>query len=109
MKEHEKKTTPVGDAGSVLSSLGDHGFDLELNLCGLAWPDAEVELERLLSEPQRGLRVGVRLDPPAGDGAESLFQPVGRRLLAAMKSHCIRECRPFAPETAAIGFVFTFA
>lgn len=109
MKEHETDAAPAGDATHVLSSLGDHGFDLELNLCGLAWPEAESALERLLGEPQRGLRVGVRIDPPDGGGAESLFQPVGRRLLAAMKTQRIRECRPFAPEVQGIGFVFTFA
>jgi len=109
MHEHDHDSTSPKDADRVLAALGEHGFDLALDLCGLSDEEARDKLEQVLGEPQRGLRVAVKLDPPAGNGAESLFQPVGRRLLEAMRARIVQDCRPFSPEEHGIGFVFTFA
>lgn len=109
MDEHTLETPPEMTADPIFAAFETQGFDLELNLRGLTREAAEARLAQMLQEPQRGLRVAVLLDPPSGDGAESLFQPVGRKLLAAMRAQQLRSCRPYSPEEPGIGFVFEFA
>ena len=70
--------------------------DAELDLRGLRAEQAVAEVERLLEAgPERGARVfRVRFDPPDRAGAETLFLPVGRHLLAARRAGRLARCLP---------------
>lgn len=76
-----------------------------LDLRGLSLEAAEAELKFLLAAPRRtGLRVAILFDPARPGGGETLFQPIGRRLVAARRAGLIRDARPIQPGEVA-GFL----
>ena len=76
--------------------------EYELNLCGLDRLHAEASVERMLERSRfRPLRsVIVRIDKASATSGETLFQPLGRQLVAAMKAKIVSRCRPL-PEGSA--------
>jgi len=80
--------------------------DYELDLTGLDQAHALASIERMVErqrfrdEPRE---VVIRLDPATATSGETLFQPVGRALLAIMKQGHISTCRPL-PVTEGAGF-----
>ena len=78
--------------------------DYELDLTGVDAEHARVAIERML-ERQRFREaprsVVIRIDPAGPDSGETLFQPVGRQLVAAMKQGLISRCWPLAPKDGA--------
>ncbi|MBT5051365.1 MAG: hypothetical protein HOM58_22920 [Rhodospirillaceae bacterium] len=73
--------------------------EYELDLQGLDWPHAEASIERMLERsrfrPPRD--VVIRIDPATATSGETLFQPVGRQLVDAIKAKTVARCRPL-PE-----------
>ena len=80
------------------------GAHYELDLTGVTLDHARQAIERML-ERQRfrddERSVVVRLDRASETSGETLFQPVGRLLLAAMKKGRIGRCRPLPLEQGA--------
>ena len=76
--------------------------EYELDLCGLDRLHAEASVERMLERsrfrPSRS--VIVRMDKASATSGETLFQPIGRQLVAAMKADIVSRCRPL-PEGSA--------
>ena len=76
--------------------------EYELDLCGLDFPHAEASIDRMLERsrfrPPRS--VVIRIDKASATSGETLFQPVGRQLIEAMKGGVISRCRPL-PEGSA--------
>ena len=70
--------------------------ETELDLRGLPASEAMSQVEALLqaTEADRPASVLIRFDPARGDGRETLFLPLGRRLLAARKAGQLRSCLP---------------
>ena len=85
--------------------IGGHGeAEYELDLTGVGREHARLAIERMLErqrfrEEPRSVR--VCLDPAGPTSGETLFQPVGRQLLEAMKRGLIARCAPLAPEKRA--------
>lgn len=73
--------------------------EYELDLTGLDWPHSEASIQRML-ERQRfrteSRDVVIRIDPAGPDSGQTLFQPVGRMLLQALKAGHVSHCRPLA-------------
>lgn len=70
-----------------------------LALNGLSSAEALERLEQaIVRVREHGYPDGVvvTFDAPAGDGRETLFQPVGRRLLEARRAGLIAKCLPLA-------------
>lgn len=63
-------------------------------------------LERSRFVPPRS--VAIRIAPPAGDGRETLFQPVGRALLDARRNGLILRLTPL-PDHDGLGFFVQLA
>jgi len=84
-----------------LTGLRDSA-EYELDLCGLDRLHAEASVERMLERsrfrPPRS--VIIRIDKASATSGETLFQPIGRQLVAAMKADLVRRCRPL-PEGSA--------
>lgn len=85
--------------------FGDgRGAEYELDLTGVTLAHAEQAIERMI-ERQRfrdgGRSVVIRFDPASETSGETLFQPVGRQLLAAMKKGVISRCRPLPQDQGA--------
>lgn len=71
-------------------------------------PDETVELgrlsaeralprvQRLIDEAPAGYRYCLRFAPPAGDGSETLFQPLGRFLLEQRRKGRLARCLPMS-------------
>ena len=76
--------------------------EYELDLCGLDRLHAEASVERMLERsrfrPSRS--VIVRIDKASATSGETLFQPIGRQLVAAMRADVVSRCRPL-PEGSA--------
>lgn len=72
--------------------------EAELDLRGLPAHEALDQVESLLQAgaDHQPSRVLIRFDPARGDGRETLFLPLGRRLLAARKAGQLRSCLPIA-------------
>lgn len=89
----------------------DGPADYELDLTGVDAGHARRAIQRMLErqrfrdEPRS---VVIRLDPAGPDSGETLFQPVGRQLLAAMKRGLVLRCAPVAPDKGA-GFTVELA
>lgn len=76
--------------------------EYELDLCGLDHIHAKASVERMLERSQfRPARsVIVRIDGASATSGDTLFQPIGRQLVKAMKSNIVSRCRPL-PEGSA--------
>lgn len=72
----------------------------ELDLQGLSSNDAMQQVERLLLAADRPASVLIRFDAAANDGRETLFLPLGRRLLAARRDGLLKSCLPTADGNA---------
>ena len=76
--------------------------EYELDLCGLDLLHAKASVERMLERsrfrPPRS--VVIRIDKASATSGETLFQPIGRQLVDAMKAGVIARCRPL-PEGSA--------
>lgn len=87
-----------------LTGYDDHA-EYELDLCGLDLAHATESVKRMLERnrfrPSRS--VLVRLDPAGPDTGETLFQPIGRQLLAARKAGALTKLTPL-PHHAGSGF-----
>lgn len=81
-----------------LTGFREHA-EYELDLRGLDLPHARASVARMLERsrfrPPRS--VAVRIDAPAADGGETLFQPIGRMLVEALRAGRLTRCRPL-PE-----------
>ena len=78
----------------IRGALGDADAEAVLDLRGLGPDAAEAAVEAMLAQApghpsSAPTTVAVRLDPPGEGGGETLFQPVGRRLLAARREGVI--------------------
>ena len=92
-------------ANRVLEKLSTDGGEYELDLRGIDRDHAHASVEQMLQKPfARTRTVCVILDPPKGDGVESLFLPIGRHLRQALKDHRILTVRPLNPEAGGLGF-----
>lgn len=106
--------SPPDTATRVLNALEADGgpdaeaFDVILDLDNHQPTIALAALAACLARPASGHWVMVRLPAPAAPGAESLFQPVGRALLAAARAQRIRALKALDPATGALGFRFRF-
>jgi len=76
--------------------------EFELDLCGLDLAHARASVERMLerSRFRQPRSVVVRLDPASPVSGETLFQPIGRLLLEAMRTGVVARCSPL-PEGGA--------
>jgi hypothetical protein len=70
--------------------------EAELDLCGLDVDSALTQVKRLLAQPAaNGPRsYHLRFEPARGDGAETLFLPLGRLLLEARRTGTLDSCLP---------------
>jgi len=92
-------------AGLVLETLSTDGGEYELDLRGVSRDHAHAALEQMIEKPfDRARTVCVILEPPKGDGVESLFLPVGRHLRQALQDGRVTTVRPLNPETGGLGF-----
>jgi len=76
-----------------------HTAEYELDLCGIDLAHARASVERMLerSRFRRPRSVVVRFDPAGPTSGETLFQPIGRMLLEAMRAGVVARCSPL-PE-----------
>lgn len=76
--------------------------DADLDLRGLSMTDAMARVEALLSADSASAPRSYRIlfDGPRGDGTETLFQPLGRRLLAARREGVLQSCLPLPDGNA---------
>lgn len=76
--------------------------EYELDLCGIDRAHGLASVERMLERsrfrPPR--TVIIRIDKPTPTSGATLFQPVGRRLVEAMKAGLVLRCNPL-PEAGA--------
>ena len=70
--------------------------DHELDLRGIPRAAALQLVEHLLAAPEPAASYLIRFDPAANDGRETLFLPIGRRLLQARRDGQIAQCLPAA-------------
>lgn len=77
-----------------------------LDLRGLEAGPAMLRVERLLQTRSGTESWLIRFDPATDDGRETLFLPLGRRLLDARRDGTLTHCLPVANGT---GYVITFA
>jgi hypothetical protein len=70
--------------------------EYELDLRGLDLAHAQASIERMLERSRfRAPRtVVIRIEKPSATSGETLFRPLGRQLVAAMKGGLVRRCRP---------------
>ena len=80
--------------------------DALLDLRGMPAEEAMQAVEKLLTEPTSGKSLLIRFARTTDDGRETLFQPLGRRLLQARREGVLSRCLP-TPDGAGyfIGFV----
>ena len=79
--------------------------DAQLDLRGLAQADALERLDALLASDAHAATWFIQFDPPADDGQETLFLPIGRRLLVARRSGQLSSC---LPTSDGAGYVIAF-
>ncbi|MEK9673733.1 MAG: hypothetical protein VW268_14720 [Rhodospirillaceae bacterium] len=87
----------------------DDRAEYELDLCGLDRAHAEESVRQMLEKSRfRAPRsVIVRLDPPGPDTGETLFQPIGRQLLAARKKGVLEKLSPLPPHAGSGFYLIT--
>jgi len=71
-----------------------------LDLCGLTVDQAMQAVEHLLNDPASAKSHLIRFDPARDDGRETLFQPLGRRLLQARRAGRLNRCLPASDGAA---------
>ena len=76
-----------------------------LDLRGLAPDQALQAVEQLLGQAPAGKSFLVQFAPASGDGHETLFLPLGKRLLQARREGRLERCLP-APDGAAYFILF---
>lgn len=81
-----------------LSQILGNDFEAawELDLTGVDGKHAQAAIDRMLERSRFGeaKTVLIRLELATEEGRETLFQPVGRHLLAAMRRGLVTRCRP---------------
>lgn len=103
----------VEEAGGAeirrLTGYDDHA-EYELDLQGLDKLHAEESVKRMIerSRFQAPRSVIVRLTPAEPGGGETLFQPIGRQLLAARKAGHLAKLAPL-PIDAGSGYYLVTA
>lgn len=85
----EYKSNPLE---ALAFSPGD--ADEIVDLCGLPREAALAQVEELITVAPAGRRYLLRFTPAGGDGQETLFQPLGRQLLAARRAGRLLSCLP---------------
>ncbi len=85
-----------------LEKLAPQAADAEasLDLRGQAPQQALQTVEQLLRQAPPGKSFLILFDPASGDGQETLFLPLGRRLLRARREGCLQRCLPVADGAA---------
>jgi hypothetical protein len=81
--------------------------DYELDLTGLDLAHALASIERMVERQRfrdQARDVFLRLDPARPGGGETLFQPVGRQLLALLRQGRLTRCQPVHHDRA-LGYV----
>ena len=73
---------------------GTEIVDETVDLCGLAHATALAHVEQLIADAPAGRSFHLRFSPPCGDGQQTLFQPLGRQLLAARRAGRLASCLP---------------
>lgn len=74
--------------------------DAELDLQGLEVSEALQRVEDLLNTRNSAHSFLIRFDAARADGRETLFQPLGRRLLQARRDGILSRCLPVADGAA---------
>jgi hypothetical protein len=87
-------------------ALKPDAVEQRLDLTGLSQPDAMRQVEQLLNASQRPNGVSIHFSAAANDGKETLFLPLGRRLLEARRAGLLKSCLPTAEGNA---YVIRFA
>jgi hypothetical protein len=70
--------------------------EAELDLQGMPANQAMKKVETLLESPGEMNTCVLRFDAAANDGRETLFIPLGRRLLQARREGILSRCLPLA-------------
>ena len=70
--------------------------EYELDLCGLDLAHSIASVEQMIerSRFRKPRTVFIKIDPPTSTSGETLFQPIGRILVQAMKAGNVQQCRP---------------
>ena len=91
-----------------LTKLAFQAADAEqlLDLRGVTNDAAMQRVETMLTETVAAVTVLIRFDAAAQDGRETLFQPLGRRLLQARRDGVLARCLPAADGA---GYFIAFA
>ncbi len=81
-----------------------------LDLTGVGRERAEASVKEFIERSRfaQGKTVAIRLDPPPEGGGETLFQPIGRLLLAARKRGWIERLQTL-PARDGLGFYVALA
>jgi hypothetical protein len=80
--------------------------DVVLDLQGLPPDTALRRVESLLRDAPRSKSYLIRFDPAVPDGRETLFLPLGRRLLQARREGRLNRC---LPASDGAGYFIAFA
>ena len=70
--------------------------DAELDLRGMPTDAAMQAVEQMLQDPSPVGSYLIHFDPASDDGRETLFLPLGRRLLLARREGLLERCLPAA-------------
>lgn len=73
--------------------------DATLDLCGTPQAEALAQVEALLLDPGVPASYLILFDQAGQDGGETLFLPLGRRLLEARRKGQLSRCLPIADGT----------
>jgi hypothetical protein len=92
-------------ANKLRGSLGVSDAEAVLDLRGASAEKAAASIQDMLERSRfaAAKSVAIRLDPPQEGGGETLFQPVGRALLAAKKRGWIERLQTL-PAHDGLGF-----
>ncbi len=80
--------------------------DDELDLRDIPVDQAMTIVEQLLAGPPKAASYLIRFEAAADDGRETLFLPLGRRLLQARRDGVLSRCLPVADGA---GYFIAFA
>ncbi len=74
--------------------LGSEEVDETIDLHDLSPQEALSQVARLIANAPPGQRYLLKFSPARGDGCETLFQPLGRALLAERRNGHLSACLP---------------